>query len=595
MQQRLPFFNWSLKRLLETEENAFNKAKIKILFTVGLLSILKVLVVLTVALIHHQELQFFRAFILMFFYISAIKVALIDKKFILPISYALVIAGILIILSNLFVSPQPLNIISFQFLFMMILSSFYLLGTRNGIIFSLIGITPFIVFLIAGHDISSLQIHPEKLASPGYEIIAILNFATIILAHTLFQKAFVDNVKEKEILNMQLEKAVEEANLAVKSKTNFLSTMSHELRTPLNAVIGMTDLFLDDPNSGDREENLKVLKFSAMSLHSVINDILDFNKLGSNKVQLEAIPVNLYEVLEDVCAGLRFQAKEKGISLTQNIDPKIKNQYVITDPTRLTQVIYNLVGNAIKFTSKGSVTVNLEVIQQLNQSVSALFTIKDTGIGISEEKQSAIFEPFHQASTTTTRTHGGTGLGLSIVKQLLALFNSQIHLKSALGVGSEFQFEISFPLGEEIKSEVAKDNELPLDLSSLKILVAEDNPMNRLVLKKVLTKWNNEPVFTENGQEALEKVTQEFFDVILMDLHMPEMDGYQASKAIRMLADPTKSKIPIIAFTASVSHDLDDKIKQVGIDDFVYKPFNLNDLYTKLNQILTFKDGKKAV
>lgn len=591
MQQKLSFFNWSLKKLLATEKNAFNRAKIKILFTVALLSIIKILVVLIITILYHQQLQFFRAFILSFFYVAALKIILIDKKFVMPVSYALVIIGVFIIISNLYISPQPLNLISFQFLFMMILSSFYLLGTRNGIIFSLIGIIPIIIYLISGHDMTPVYIQPERLASPGYEIVAILNFLTIVLAHTLFQKAFLDNVKEKEILNIQLEKAVEEANLAAKSKTNFLSTMSHELRTPLNAVIGMTNLFLDHPNSTDSEENLKVLKFSATSLHSLINDILDFNKLGSNNVQLEAIPVNLFQLLEDVCSGLRLKAQEKGILLNQDIDPKIKNRFVITDPTRITQIIYNLVGNAIKFTSEGSVTVKIAMSESTECQVHLQFSIKDTGIGINEEKQMAIFEPFHQASSTTTRTYGGTGLGLSIVKQLLTLFNSQIQLKSTLGEGSEFYFELTLPLGDEIKQKVEKENELPIDLSHLKILVAEDNPMNRLVLKKVLARWNNEPVFTENGKEALEKVSHESFDLILMDLHMPEMDGYQATNAIRMLEDPIKSQIPIVAFTASVSHDLDDKLKDVGIDDFIYKPFNPNDLLMKLNQILKHKNN----
>jgi CheY-like chemotaxis protein len=408
---------------------------------------------------------------------------------------------------------------------------------------------------------------------------------TIVVAHFLYYQALSRNVVEKETLNKQLQKAVKEANLAVQSKADFLSTMSHELRTPLNSVIGMTQLLLNSPYSAEQSENLKIVNFSARNLHMLINDILDFNKMESDKLNLEAINVDLYALANDICSGMRFQAEEKGLDLVVNIDEAINTHLVVTDPTRLTQVIHNLLSNAIKFTPSGQVSLVLKVIERNPDSIRIHFSIADTGIGIDKQQQKLIFEAFTQASSSTTRNFGGTGLGLTIVKRLLKLFDSEISVTSTEGKGSEFFFDIQFNTAGEINDVVSIDRTIEYDLKQLKVLVVEDNPINSLLIKKIFTNWNNHPEFAENGHEALEKLEIGIFDVILMDIHMPLLDGYATTKLIRNLPEISKSGIPIIALTASVSNDLYAKIREAGMNDYINKPFNSDDLYKKLKAI----------
>ena len=425
----------------------------------------------------------------------------------------------------------------------------------------------------------------NELGSPAYEITVLLNFVTIVVAHYLFHQALSNNVAEKEKLNEQLKIAVEVANHAAQSKSDFLSTMSHELRTPLNSVIGMTELLKEEDHSPEQQENLNILSFSAVSLHTLINDILDFNKLGSEKLQLEKVSINLFSLLGDICAALRIQTKEKGLDLNLIVDEEIQTIQVLTDPTRISQIIYNLAGNAVKFTSQGSITVELKVNEQYDNSISINFSVSDTGIGISKEQQKHIFEPFTQASTSTTRNYGGTGLGLAIVIRLLDLFDSEINLESSENKGSKFSFKILFEKDHEPVLSSSEQNEIDYDLGNLRILVVEDNPINSLLLKKILGKWNNVPHFAKDGYEALEKVDSNVYDLILMDIHMPFLNGYQATHQIRKLKDPNKSKVPIFALTASVSNNLSEKITAAGMNDYLSKPYKSAELYSKLKEI----------
>ena len=473
---------------------------------------------------------------------------------------------------------------------MLVLGCFYLLPLRYALTYSILGFLPLIILMLFPEGLFTDLVPPSQLLSPGYEMLIILNFVTIIISHYLFRRAFMDNLAEKEALNNQLRLAVKEANQAAESKSDFLSTMSHELRTPLNSVIGVTELLLYDDHSKEQEENLNILKFSAGNLHTLINDILDFNKLGSGKLDLEAIPVDLNRLLEDLSQGLRFQAAQKKIDFVLEVDDRIKGLRVITDPTRISQIIYNLAGNAIKFTEVGKVILRLELLYHQDDNIRVGISIKDSGIGISPDKQEAIFEPFTQENTSTTRNFGGTGLGLAIVKRLLFLFNSAVRLESTPDIGSTFSFELDLKK-DQISGSILPDNTTrEYDLAGLKILIAEDNAMNRILLTKVLSKWNCSFTFALNGQEAVEKVVNKDFDLILMDLHMPVMDGYKASAAIRALEDPIQSAIPIIALTASVSANLSEKIKVCGMDGFVLKPFKLDDLFDKL-KVESFKES----
>jgi len=588
MNNRLPIFNWSYKKLLLTEDDLFNKARIKILYAILLFSILKSVVVLVVASLNDQYFHIERSIVALLFYLILLKIFLIHKSYINPTAHVMIWMGIIIIWTNIFISVQGVNIITLQFIFMMMISSFYFLNNKFlAILYSTISALPVVIYKAFFHKTTVyLNLEPEALAVPGNLIIDVLNFTTLITVNYLFIKAFNKTVEEKETLNIQLKKAVEEANMNAQSKSDFLSTMSHELRTPLNSVIGMTDLLLDNPIHDEQKENLNILHFSAVSLNSLINDILDFNKLDSDKLKLEMISVNLDKLINNICSGLELQAKEKGLNLVLQIDEEIKNKYVITDSTRITQIIYNLVGNGIKFTSTGSVTLSLKTLSNIHDIIKIRFSIDDTGIGIPIDKQAMIFEPFIQASASTTRNFGGTGLGLSIVKRLLILFGSEIHLESAPNFGSRFFFDISFKIDHKaIESIDLADTESHYDLTGLRVLIAEDNQMNIVLIKKVFAKWNIEPVIAENGIEVVHKLLYGDYDVILMDIHMPQMDGYFATKNIRNMSDPFKSKIPIIALSASVSEDMSIKIKEAGMNDYLRKPLNAKELYVKLRTI----------
>ncbi|HEY1008681.1 MAG TPA: ATP-binding protein [Daejeonella sp.] len=585
MKHTLPIFNWSLRRLLDAEPDSLKKARISIIFTILIFSLIKGAVALPGAFYAGQDLQLFRIILLLGIFSVLLKFLLAHRKYAANIGMILIWVGLFLTWSNAFVTAQTINIATIQVVVMIILSSFYLVNWRWALIYSFLGILPVSILLIVGEEVRLVKIDPNQLASPFYEIVVVLNFLTIVIAHFLYYQALNRSVSEKEALNLQLQQAVKEANMAVQSKADFLSTMSHELRTPLNSVIGMTQLLLNSPYTEEQSENLKIVNFSAMNLHMLINDILDFNKMESDKLSLEAIPVDLYRLVNNICLGMRFQAEEKGLELNVTIDERLKDQQVITDPTRLTQIIHNLLGNAIKFTHSGSVSIALDVLEAVDDSITINFSITDTGIGINIEQQALIFEAFMQASSSTTRNFGGTGLGLAIVKRLLGLFGSDVQVKSSEGQGSEFYFDISFNLSGPDKEVPETDNKMQYDISSLRVLVVEDNPINSLLLKKILSNWNNLPVFTLNGYEAIEEVEKNEYDVILMDIHMPLLDGYATARIIREMTDVSKASIPIIALTASVSNDLYNKIKSVGMNDYINKPFNSDDLYRKLKNI----------
>ncbi|HCN83482.1 MAG TPA: hypothetical protein DIT07_07635, partial [Sphingobacteriaceae bacterium] len=308
MNIELPFSNWSLRKLLLTEPDRFNRSRIKIIYVILLMAILKIVIVVLVSYYKHQDFQFGRGLLLFLFYGTLMKLLLWNKSYIRLLSHIAIWGGILLVWSSAFVSVVTINIIAIQLVVMIIMTSFYLLDNRFGIIYTVISSLPIILYMgFFGRDNSLIVISPVspvELASPAYEIIVALNFMTLALAHYLFHQAFSANINEKSILNEELHEAVEKANKSAQSKSDFLSTMSHELRTPLNSVIGITELLLDDPHSENQKENLSILKFSAVSLHSLINDILDYNKIESDKLSLEATRVNLDELIDNICAGL---------------------------------------------------------------------------------------------------------------------------------------------------------------------------------------------------------------------------------------------------------------------------------------------------
>jgi len=381
----------------------------------------------------------------------------------------------------------------------------------------------------------------------------------------------------------ELKKAKEAAEEASKSKAEFLSIMSHEIRTPMNAVIGMSNILMDENPRDDQLENLKILSFSAENLLSLVNDVLDFSKIEAGKIDIDHHAFSLHVMLEGLYKAQKSVAQEKGIGLIRTLDDKLPSK-VMGDRVRLGQILNTLVGNAIKFTESGEVNINVEV-QELSEEVClARFSVSDTGIGIPEEKMGAIFDHFSQAESSITRQYGGTGLGLTITRRLLHLLDSDVQVESEVGKGSKFFFDLKFELPNEGHAAVEAGNgAVPSvdQLSGKEVLLVEDNQFNFIIAQKFLEKWGMKVDHVENGELVMTALAQKEYDLVLMDLQMPVMDGYIAAGKIRK-SDAPFSKVPIIALTASALMDVSNRVKEAGMNDYVSKPFNPNDLQTKI-------------
>jgi PAS domain S-box-containing protein len=393
------------------------------------------------------------------------------------------------------------------------------------------------------------------------------------------------NIDQRKAFEQELIEAREEALRSMKAKETFLSTMSHELRTPLNAVVGMTHLLMDENPRPEQLPYLHTLRFAAENLLVLINDILDFSKIEAGKIAFEHTAFNLRELIASTKNTFNLRASEKGIGFRIRIEKNVP-EFIKGDPVRLNQIITNLLSNAIKFTEQGKVVMEVTVQQESAEHVVLHFSVTDTGIGIPKEQHSRIFDYFTQASDDTTRKYGGTGLGLAIVKRLLELQGSKIHLQSEEGKGSCFSFALSFSKTNERPGAGSKAgglNKKKMSLEGLQVLLVEDNETNRTVASKFLEKWGIRPDVAVNGVEALQAVRQQAYHLILMDLQMPEMDGYQATVAIRNRErELGLSPVPIIALTASVLGDVRNKVMQAGMTDYISKPFHPEELYKKL-------------
>ncbi len=389
------------------------------------------------------------------------------------------------------------------------------------------------------------------------------------------------DITEQKQTEKELIAAKEKAEEAMRAKAQFLSIMSHEIRTPLNAIIGITYLMLHEEPKPEQLENLRTLRFSAENLLALINDILDFSKIEAGKVVFEEINFNLLEAVNGIKHSLSFLAEEKGINLKFRRDEELP-EIVVGDPVRLSQILVNLVSNAIKFTNQGSVTIDALVTAETESTIAIEFSITDTGIGIDEESLEHIFDSFTQESTDTTRRFGGTGLGLAIIKRLLELQDSKINVESEKGKGSRFYFTLTFKKPDAQKPKYISyksDLQSFTSLGYINVLLAEDNQVNQLVVSKFLHKWDVRVEVAENGRIAVEKAKANKYDLILMDLHMPELDGFGATKQIREICGDHPA---IIALTASATPDVMDKILAVGMNDCVIKPFNPQELYNKI-------------
>jgi len=377
-----------------------------------------------------------------------------------------------------------------------------------------------------------------------------------------------------------LKKAADEAKQGLRVKTEFLSTMSHEIRTPLNVVIGMAHLLLRSTPRKDQEKNLNVLLFSANNLLSIVNDILDYNKIEAGKINFEMVPMDIASVALHITGGLSSKAVEKNIALNTEIDERITRK-IIGDPTRTSQVIYNLVQNAIKFTEQGSVLLSVQVEKITDEHITLTIRIADTGIGIEQEKQQLIFDRFTQADSSTSRSYGGTGLGLAITKRILELQHVELNLQSEPGKGSVFYFTQTFSLSNEpvnTEEDLHKNVEPEMQLHDVPILVVEDNPFNIMVAQSLLERSGAIVEVANNGEEALEKMQPGKYRLVLMDLNMPIMDGFEATRRLRARG----FTLPVIALTASLPAEVEKDVQSAGLTDIVVKPFNPDELFRVL-------------
>jgi signal transduction histidine kinase len=393
--------------------------------------------------------------------------------------------------------------------------------------------------------------------------------------------------KELEAYQKELIKAKEQAEQGKRIKENFLANMSHEIRTPINGIIGIAHLLERSGLNAEQKEMVELLEISSDSLLGVINDILDLSKIEAGKFKINRSETDLINLCNAVVNLLRIRAREKKLELITLFDPELPN-HIMADSLRLNQILMNLIGNAIKFTSEGSITLKVEILNRKGNNVRIKFSVIDTGIGIAPDNIDKIFETFEQADEQTTVKFGGTGLGLSIVKNLAKLKGGLLEVTSEEGVGSTFCFTNWYEVVKEASVPEKTVKEVLTPLNNLRVLVAEDNPINKFLIVKILKDWMIDADVVENGKDALEKLKENDYDIILMDTFMPVMNGLDAIKLIREGHVPGKENVPVITFSAAVMENDKKTAIEAGANDVISKPFELEVLYQKLSQYTTY-------
>lgn len=436
----------------------------------------------------------------------------------------------------------------------------------------------------------------QKLQQGDYEYQALdatghlfpaLVYVSVIKDHTGFAgvRGVMVDISEQKANERRLNEAKVRAEEASKAKQDFLATMSHEIRTPLNAIIGSVHLMqADQEEDGEWKEQMATLAYASQNLLSLINDILDFSKMEAGKLDIRPRDFNLRNVLQTVVSGFRSQAQEKDLHLMLQIGEQVPDM-LHSDPDRLSQVLNNLISNAIKFTQEGEVSITV-AYEHDKSKPTLIISVRDTGIGIPNHKLSSIWESFTQLNRhQSTYHHQGTGLGLAITQKLIQLLEGKIEVSSKEGEGATFTFAIPVAAAKDTLAgeyTATTDAQSHNKLEGAHILVVEDNKINQKIASKFLDRWNALVTIANDGEEALVKLKKQAFDLILMDLQMPQMDGYTCAMQIRQWEDTRKSQIPILALTASTNATIQERVKAAGMNDFISKPFDPHDLFTKV-------------
>ncbi|WP_439555280.1 ATP-binding protein [Dyadobacter sp.] len=538
------------------------------------------------SVMHYFEHKILLLEVVMFFVsLSMLAVGMLRKG--IPMQnvahFALVSLSFAIISTSLLFEPGN-HLISLQYIFVLLSASFYLLGARWGLIYSVTNVVITCGIMVGqAYQVIPFFDHPFSVQPTVLFFGVIYNCAMLLYIHfRYFKDSELSNAKEMFLLG-ELKNAAADAHDMADYKSNFLLMISHEIRTPLHAIVGGIDIFMNENPQARQDHALESVKLSAAVLDSVVDDVLNLNELEVSKITLRKEQFKPLSIVTDICQVLRAHADRKHLSLTTTSSPGLSDLSVIGDPVRLSQILMNLTSNSIRYTEAGSIEIDIRAKQSSDTMVDITFRVSDTGIGIPEEFKADIFEPFKIIRSASRKQYHGTGFGLPLVKKLVGLLGGTIEFDSVEGSGTSFYFTITYPVPDIVSSRGTNSVGKPEPLK-LNVLIAEDDKMNVLVLAHSLKKWNLDFDVAENGLLALELMKSKEYDVVLMDINMPVMDGVEASRHIRALDSP-KSKVPIIALTAANKKMFEFSDDLALFDDWMSKPFQPQLLYARLLQV----------